>query len=298
MNPIRSLILITSILLSGLTFTGCSHSAEASPPSDQTAVMSSDTLKSNEGKAIMDSISKLYVKNAAFNDTIKSQKSVISALETRTSDLEKWIYIALATAGLALILVGWAIYCVMRTNERITRRRKDIEDLNRRVDILIQKIDSQRHTPVAQSSKDYNALASRLYSLEKTINQSQVAQDSTQVAQQPAKAKAVTEEKGFFGIPTQMSETDGYFKKKINSESDSEVRFKATITDKTRASFEPMIGDRYLATLKSSDTMKFAVETTGCPLAEAKSMTFLTSGEAQLKNSRWEITQKALILLQ
>lgn len=298
MKLIKSLILAVSILVCGLSFAGCDNSEASSiyTQQEKPSTVDKDSLSSKEKQAVMDSISKLEVQIKAIDESVKTHDDGISALKKTAWDAKLWFYIALGIAVLYLIIAVICIIQLIKLNERVNRHRHDIEGL--RYNIQTNSATSQSYQPQRQTSSvgnEYYSLAAKVKDLEQKFAQAESSKRTPKVVQQPARGNATTEQIGYFGVPSQMSQTEAYFRKLIESASDSDVRFSATVTD-NRAKFEPKEG--MISSLKSSDTMKLAVETTGCLLSDATSMKTIKPGEAELRDSRWVITKKALIHLQ
>lgn len=101
------------------------------------------------------------------------------------------------------------------------------------------------------------------------------------------------EKNGYFGNPIKVSQP--YFEKIINTKN-SDARFSVRYNS-TKAFFRPLEGPTYLGALTTSDNLRLAVEFTGCDPRNAKIMTIGNEGEAELKENRWYITKKALVIL-
>lgn len=298
MKLIKSLIGVISIFMCGLSFAGCDDTADTSTYMQQEEPTSAatDSLSSKEKQAVMDSISKLEDQIKAIDRSVKVPGNGISDLKKAASDAKMWFYITLGIAVLSLIIAVTCIIKLVNVQERVCRHRKDIDDLDRRIHTSISI--SQSNMPIRQTSKvgnEYYELANRINNLEHKVAQIQFPAATTPTFPKTVAVKTTTEQIGYFGVPSQISQTEAYFRKLIESASDSDVRFSATVRG-NRAEFKPR--DGMMSSLKSSDTMKLAVETTGCLLSDATSMKTLNPGEAELKDSRWVITKKALILLQ
>lgn len=297
MKLIKSLILAGSILVCGLSFAGCDNSEASSiyTQQEKPSTVDKDSLSSKEKQAVMDSISKLEVQIKAIDESVKTHDDGISALKKTASDAKLWFYIALGIAVLSLIIAVICIIQLIKLNERADRHRHDIERLNDKTQT--NSATPQSYQPQRQTStvgNEYYSLAARVKDLEQKFAQAESSKRTLNVVQQPARGNAMAEQIGYFGVPSQMSQTDAYFRKLIESASDSDVRFSATVKG-NHAEFKPKEGT--MSSLKSSDTMKLAVDTTGCLISEATSMKILTPGEAELRDSRWVITKKAQIQL-
>lgn len=303
MKLFKSLILIISILVCGLSFAGCESDAPVDTSQTGTKMIENpDSLDSKEKKEVMDSISKLTDKFAEVKESISMQETEITELKRTVTDTKKSItllsIIAVSSAVIALILACGSIYLINKLQTRITRHRNEIEDLKSKVLIATSgQQSSQSSSQTSKLSKDYDSLVARVQTLEHKVALVQPSMHAQRVAQQAVPKKVTTELIGYFGIPSKMSETEGYFKKLINSASDSDVRFSATIKG-NHAEFKPREGESYLGSFKSSETFKLAVTVTGCLLSEATAMNTVLPGQAELIDSRWVITRKAIINLQ
>lgn len=298
MKLIKSLILAVSILVCGLCFAGCDNSESSSIDTrhGDSSTVDKDSLSSTEKQAVMDSISKLEVQIKAIDESVKTHDDGISDLKKTASDAKLWFYIAL---GIAVLSLSIAVICIIRLiklNERADRHRNDIEELRMKISNTPScQQNSQQLRQTSNVGNEYYSLAARVQTLEQTIAKEQSSKRSHNVVQQVVPVQPKHAQIGYFGVPSQMSQTEAYFRKLIESASDSDVRFSATVRC-NRAEFEPKEG--MISSLKSSDTMKLAVETTGCLLSDATSMKTIKPGEAELRDSRWVITKKALIHLQ
>lgn len=299
MKSVKSIILIITILVSGLSFAGCKEDPESSQSGTErtTVTVAPETTEPGAKKEKKDSavvelnnrIVKLDSLVSLNGEAIKSSKK---NNDEKFADANLLILIAFTVAALALVIAGISIYLLNKQQESIKRHRQEIESLKaKNSNIQTGQLPSQ----TAKVNSDHLNLTNRVLVLERMLSQIQAPQ--TQAASQPVAVKATPVQTGYFGVPSQMSQTQAYFKKLIKTASDSDVRFQAVIKG-NKADFTPLVGEMYLASLKSSETMKLAVETTGCLLSDATSMTALTPGKAEFRDGRWVITEKARINLQ
>lgn len=292
MKLIKSLILILSILVCDLSFSACGEDAHANPAETHVASNSPDSSKVT--KTEQDSISMQAVQSVQTQapDSTETAEHEAEGAKEQASDSNLLSIIALACAAIALGVAFWLMYQVKKLQERLGRHRQEIDNLGYKTKDNTLYTQGYQSSKSSKSSAEYSDLATRISSLEYAVKKMH-SELNNKPKQQPKVDKNATIQTGYFGVPAQKSETEGYFKKLIEYASDPDVRFSAEIRDK-HATFVP---DTQLSFLKSSDTMKFAVNTTGCLLSEATSMQVATPGEAVYRDGRWEITKKACIIL-
>jgi hypothetical protein len=182
---------------------------------------------------------------------------------------------------------------------RLDRHRKDIDEQKLQLGNMQYSLGNGHSSTIrsTSTSDDYYKLASRLSSVElqlRSISQpnNRIEDQQSHVIGQPV----IQTSNVYFGTPSQAQGDSAYFKKEFKHR-DSEVMFSAVITG-DNAEFRPIEGDTAsLGTLKSSDTMKLAVQFEGCAPSEANSMQVILPGIAKFDGERWYIRKKTLVRL-
>jgi len=316
MKTFRMIILVATLLIGGMAFTGCddskaSNSQQTTPTHEQSESQAeSKPIDSSEKKQVLDSINALgsqieTLKNEQENITseLKTVSSEVSKLKgsSHLFDLISWI-----VAAVALLVALISLIKLSFIQKRADSHRNDLIKLEQRISLLEQKTISSptraRSTYSGISSNEYSSLISRISFIERQIDKMNYGQ--TAVHQNVVQNRSVSdvhkystsEQSGYFGLPTQKSLTEAYFKK-LSDIRESDSRFTVSVRD-TKAEFRPLEGTQYLNDLKSNDAIKMALVIKGCAPSEASQMKVLMPGEAQKTDGRWIITKKATIYLQ
>lgn len=213
-------------------------------------------------------------------------------------DLISW-----ATSIIALLTAVYALIRLNSAHNRISRLRRELGDLNRKLYFLEQKSREGTHAVTSNSrfgSNEYNALENRIYGLELQVcrmNRSSEPENRHVVCDNPIPdlKRENREQIGFFGLPVQMSSIQAYFKGfSANQETDS--RFSVKIKDNV-AKFKLLEGIKYLNDLKNGDVIKMALDITGCAPSDATRMKVISPGVAHKDGDRWIINKKAKVEL-
>lgn len=171
-----------------------------------------------------------------------------------------------------------------KCNDRVDRRREEIESLKKRLD---EHISTKR-------PNNTNSLSTKVQNLEKEI--SEIRKDISKLVisttSSSCNSPANITTKGYFGAAVKGENRSGYFKKVLESQ-DNDARFSAEIIDGS-AKFEPIVP---LSSVKSSDYFDLAVEFEGVSKAEAKDMSVHNKGLAKQRGDKWIIEKKAVITL-
>ncbi len=257
--------------------------------------------------AVMDSISKLNERiselesrqNISTEDVNVSKKEQ-SNYKGKTSLL---IILPLGIALLATIIAIIAIVKAIKVSNRTDRNWSGIDGLSQKLNNLALKVSSNEASCRTSlysgiSIYDYRDLSERISRVERYLRQ-----NISTVNQMPVGNKTVVDHgqekdihRGYFGLPSQMSVTEGYFEK-FDEMRDSDSRFSVEIKGE-KAKFEPLLENtKLLNGIKSGDVIKFALEFQGCALSDVKQMKVISSGEAIKKDGLWIITKKATIAL-
>lgn len=295
MKVLNKIITSLAFAIGAVCFTAC-ESNSTSLPNNPMPEASPETIVSDGKKDVLDSLSIL---SAKVDSLTISQTSLEKEVESISNDLTKYesgdFFEKSILTGLAILSIIIVVVCSVgfkKVNTRLSQDRQEIDSLKAtHRSQSVQPYNTQKKTI---SSNEYSALKQRIDALEKRLSPCKVPTVVGRLKEETTKS---TERTGYFGVPSQMSETDAYFPKLIESCSDSEVRFSANING-DYAEFKPLEGAAYLNDIKSTDSMKLAIDLNGCSVAEANCMTVLKPGEAKFDNRRWIITKKAMISLQ
>lgn len=312
MKTFRTIILVSTLLIGGMAFTGCednnvSNSQQATHiPKQSESQAEANPMDSSEKKQVLDSINAL---GAQIETLTNEQENITSDLKTVSKevselkgsshlfDLISWI-----VAAVALLVALITLIKLSSIQKRADRHRNDLMKLGQRISLLEQNPTRAKSTYSGISSNEYSSLISRISFIERQIdkmNQSQIAVPQNVVQNRPISdvlKDSTSEQNGYFGLPTQMSLTEAYFKR-LSDIRESDSRFTVSVKD-TKAEFRPLEGAQYLNDLKSNDAIKMALEIHGCAPSEANQMKVLMPGEAKKTDGRWIIIKKASIYLQ
>ncbi len=312
MKTFRTIILVSTLLIGGMAFTGCednnvSNSQQATPtPKQSESQAEASPMDSSEKKQVLDSINalglqieKLTNEQENITSDLKTVSKEVSELKgsSHLFDLISWI-----VAAVALLVALITLIKLSSIQKHADRHRNDLMKLGQRISLLEQNPTRAKSTYSGISSNEYSSLISRISFIERQIdkmNQSQIAVPQNVVQNRPISdvlKDSTSEQNGYFGLPTQMSLTEAYFKK-LSDIRESDSRFTVSVKD-TKAEFRPLEGTQYLNDLKSNDAIKMALEIHGCAPSEANQMKVLMPGEAKKTDGRWIIIKKASIYLQ
>ncbi len=312
MKTFRTIILVSTLLIGGMAFTGCednnvSNSQLATPtPKQSESQAEASPMDSSEKNQVLDSINalglqieKLTNEQENITSNLKTVSKEVSELKgsSHLFDLISWI-----VAAVALLVALITLIKLSSIQKRADPHRNDLMKLGQRISLLEQNPTQAKSTYSGISSNEYSSLISRISFIERQIdkmNQSQIAVPQNVVQNRPISdvlKDSTSEQNGYFGLPTQMSLTEAYFKK-LSDIRESDSRFTVSVKD-TKAEFRPLEGTQYLNDLKSNDAIKMALEIHGCAPSEANQMKVLMLGEAKKTDGRWIIIKKASIYLQ
>lgn len=311
MKILRTFIIMATLIIGVIAMSSC----EDSDASNNKQTVSTNELSeqqadekpvdSKEKKAVLDSVNKrvdgLLTKIEAQKSVIEKNQSNIDVIK-KTSSISTLISWTLAV--ISIILSIYAIIKVKSINAQAVRDREGVEELMQSLMNMERNLASSARNKITGAStlsnRDYTDLSYRITKLERLYTQKQ--------AHTTSKVEFGGEEKpmipqpqphtqhGYFGLPSQMSLTEAYFKK-FDEIRDSDSRFTVEIKDE-KAAFEPLLeSPKLLNGIKSGDVIKFALEFKGCPLSDATQMNVKSAGEAINKDGLWIITRKALIYL-
>lgn len=307
MKTFRTIILASTLLIGGITFTGCEDNNVSNSQQKQSESQAeANPMDSSEKKQVLDSINAL---GSQIETLTNEQENITSDLKTVSKevselkgsshlfDLISWI-----VAAVALLVALITLIKLSSIQKSADRHRNDLMKLGQRISLLEQNPTQAKSTYSGISSNEYSSLISRISLIERQIdkmNQSQIAVPQNVVQNRPISdvlKDSTSEQNGYFGLPTQMSLTEAYFKK-LSDIRESDSRFTVSVKD-TKAEFRPLEGTQYLNDLKSNDAIKMALEIHGCAPSEANQMKVLMPGEAKKTDGRWIIIKKASIYLQ
>lgn len=300
-------IIIPTLFWGCMVFTGCEGSNTSNNQQEQTVPQSEvKSMDSKEKKQVMDSISALTSQIEILSTRQESNTENLNKVSKEVSDLKGASHLFdLISWVMAAIALLAAIIALIKLNS-IKKRTNKFKDLEYRISSLEQKtVPSPVRARTGHSeisSSDYASLVSRINYIERQIDK--LGQNSTQVHQNavptipaltPEIHQSNSDRLGYFGLPSQISLTEAYFKR-LSDTRDSDSLFKVTVRD-TKAEFRPIEGTQYLNEIKSNDDIKMALNIQGCAPSEATQMKVILPGEAQKDGNRWKITKKATIAL-
>lgn len=312
MKTFRTFILMAILIIGGITLTGCENSNTSNPQqsnSEQTKQPTEDKyMDSNEKKQVLDSINALVSQIETLSKCQESNSNSLKNVSKEIADLKgaSHLYdlISWVISAIALFIAVIAIIKLNSVQKRGDRHRNELGKLEQRISMLEQKtVSSPARTKSSYSgisNSEYTSLASRISIIERQLDK--ISQSQTTIHQNIVQNRPLSEvrpytneQNGYFGLPTQMSLTEAYFKRLCDiRESDS--RFSVSIRD-NKAEFRPLEGTQYLNDLKSNDAIKMALDIQGCAPSEATQMRVILPGEAKKDGDRWIITKKATIAL-
>lgn len=312
MKILRTLIVMVAISIGGMAMSGCEDSdasnnqqpVTTNGPSEPQAEEKS--MDSKEKKAVLDSINIITTRVDELFAKIETQQSVIEKNQSNINDIKKTSSISTLVSWtltfISMILAIFALIKTKNTNTRAGRNREEIDKLKQSlVDMESNLARSARNNNTGASTlsnRDYTDLSYRIAKLERLYTQKQALTTSSVELERGKKSvmPQILTLHGYFGLPSQMSMTEAYFKK-FEEIRDSESRFTVEIKNE-KAVFEPLLeSTKLLNGIKSGDVIKFALEFQGCALSEATQMKVTSAGEAIKKDGLWIITRKALISL-
>ncbi len=328
MNTLKNLIIILSLFLGGVTITSCSdedeYAAAAAAASDNNFPVSQPVIAPKDSTtqkqentptqkqmqdSILNSISKLDTQVSGLLTEEKEVKDTIDQTQQEIKELKDSSNLKILIAWvIAVISLLTAIIALMSNNtltKRVNRLRNDYNNLDQQVKLLNNQIAAAANSSRSRSSyapansNEYNNLSARISQLERQLNNPNLKNSTQQkqVVNNPnqASAPATPVRTGYFELPTKKSETEGYFRRLLDTR-DSDSRFSVEVRDNI-ADFKLLEGSLYFNDLRSSDAIKMAIELEGCAPSEATRMTTKRPGVAKKDGDRWDITQKAIIVL-
>ncbi len=303
---------MATIIIGGMAMSGCEGSdAFNNKQTVTTRELSEPQVEekstgSKEKKAVLDSINIVNNRVDELLTKIETQKSVIEKNQSNIDDIKKTLSISILVswtlAVISMILSIYALIKVKSINARAGRHREEIDELTQSLmDMRCNLVSSARNKNTGASTllnRDYTGLLCRISELERLYKQKQ-AHITSAVGFGRGEKSMIPQthtQHGYFGLPSQMSMTEAYFKK-FDEIRDSDSRFTVEIKDE-KAVFKPLLeSTRLLNGIKSGDVIKFALEFHGCALSDATQMEVISAGEAIKKDGLWIITRKARISL-
>lgn len=299
------------LIIGGMAMTGCEDSNATNNPESVTTNGQPESqtgekpLDSSEKKQVLDSINVLVSQIESLSKSQEANANNLDEVKKEISDLKgsSHLYdlISWVIAAISLLV---AIIALIRLSS-IQKRANDIGEIGQRVYSLEQKTNTvpvrTKTTSSGLSNSEYTSLTSRIYKIERQLermNQGSAYEPQNAVMSNPVteiRRSSVNEQSGYFGLPTQMSLTEAYFKR-LSDIRESDSRFTVEVRNE-RAEFRPLEGTQYLNDLKSNDSIKMALDIQGCAPSEATQMKVILPGEAKKDGDRWIITKKATIAL-
>jgi hypothetical protein len=207
--------------------------------------------------------------------------------------------IAICCSLLALAIAIFTTKKTIAATDRLNRHRNDINSLKNQLSESKAIPIGYSNTLSSKNNTSYDCfkLSKRIDEIERKLNSKQTQPTHKEdnppiVIDNPVSQKR----EAYFGTPSQAQGDSAYFKKEFKYH-DTEVMFSAVIIE-DNAEFRPIEGNTAsLGTLKSSDTMKLAVQFEGCAPSEANSMQVILSGIAKFDGERWYIKKKTVVRL-
>ena len=311
MKTLRTFIIMVVLIIGGMAMTGCEDSNATNNPESVTTNGQPESqtgekpLDSSEKKQVLDSINVLVSQIESLSKSQEANANNLDEVKKEISDLKgsSHLYdlISWVIAAISLLV---AIIALIRLSS-IQKRANDIGEIGQRVYSLEQKTNTvpvrTKTTSSGLSNSEYTSLTSRIYKIERQLermNQGSAYEPQNAVMSNPVteiRRSSVNEQSGYFGLPTQMSLTEAYFKR-LSDIRESDSRFTVEVRNE-RAEFRPLEGTQYLNDLKSNDSIKMALDIQGCAPSEATQMKVILPGEAKKDGDRWIITKKATIAL-
>ena len=310
MKTLRIFMYMAILFIGGMLLIGCedsnaSNNQQSTTNEQLASTVGEERMDSNEKKQVLDSISVLVSQIETLSETNNNKLNTISKEiadlkgASHLFDLISWII-----AAIALLIAIIAIIKLNSVQKRSDRHRNELGNLEQRINLLEQKTVSSSTRAKSSysgiSNSEYASLASRISIIERQLDK--ISQSQTTIHQNIVQNRPLSEVRpctnelnGYFGLPTQMSLTEAYFKK-LSDIRDSDSRFVVSIRD-NKAEFRPIEGTQYLNDLKSNDDIKMALIMKGCAPSDAIQMTVILPGEAKKDGDRWIITKKATIAL-
>lgn len=312
-KSLKSIILIVTLFIGVISISACKNESQSNGEGDNNpdssnieSMMDPDTLSATkQNKIILDSIANFDNRLKELYSVISQQKASIDRNHSTIESLKRNSFLSILLAWIfAAVSIFTAVFALIKSKQALKLANKyhhKIEEFNDLLTKYENRVTDElrnNNTPFSRmSNHEYNMLSSRITKIEQQLNC-----PSKQVnPQQPPKSPDIprsphpNKQKGYFGLPKKMSETEAYFRDLIGSK-DSEARFEVIVTDET-AEFRPLDGQRYLNDMQSNDTIKMALDIQGCAPSEASRMAVIRPGNAKLAGGRWVITKNASIML-
>lgn len=314
MKTLRTFIIMVVLIIGGMAMTGCEDSNASNNPQTVTSNGQSESqagekpFDSSEKKQVLDSINVLVSQIEALSKSQVTNTNKLDEVTKEMSDLKGpsplYDLISWVIAAIALLVALISLTKLNSVQRRATRHRKDIGELEHRINTLEKKTNTvpvrNKTANSGLSNSEYTSLSSRIYKIERQLermNQSHIQEPQHEVPSNPVSYEQhlVNVQYGYFGLPTQMSLTEAYFKR-LSDNRESDSRFTVEVRN-DKAEFRPLEGTQYLNDLKSNDSIKMALDIQGCAPSEATQMKVILPGEAKKDGDRWIITKKTTIAL-
>ncbi len=313
MKTLRTIVLILAIFMGGNTFISCKDSKIPKTEQGTTSETKSETTDENsttpeDSKQVMDNISDIAAHIETLSKEAESNTSNITKISKDISELKGLSnlldLISWGIAAMALVVSIIALIKLNSLKKHASKNRDEVEELEHRIYILEQKHASAplraHFVKSGIESSEYSSLISRISYIERKLDKMSVKSPMTRPKEVPQDStldtqRNTSEQTGFFGLPSQKSLTEAYFKR-LTDTRESDSYFKVIVQD-NKAEFKIIEGTQYLNEIKSNDDIKMALELEGCAPTEATQMNIILPGQAQKDGERWIITKKAIIAL-
>lgn len=308
MKTLKPFMIMAILIIGGLAPTGCggskaSYNQQTTPDKQSGSQAEREPSDTTERKQVLDSINVVVSQIETLSRGQKTNTDSIEKVSKDVSDLKKssllFDSISWVIAAFALLIAVISLIKLNSVQKRADRHRKDIGDLNRRINSLEQNL-TVASTWYNTTNSECKELYSRIREIERQLykmNQGSFYEYQNKLTTNPASEvkRFDNEQSGYFELPAQMSSTEAYFKR-LSDNREPYSRFTVEVSN-DEAKFRPLEGTQYLNDLKSSDAIKMALVITGCDLSEANQMRVKFPGVAKKEGDRWIITEKATIEL-
>lgn len=272
--------------------TGAENTSEATV--EQSGI--EDTNQKND-TALIKFSSQINEIKATQEDQSKQISKIAEDQESLKGSSNLYTTITFAIAVIALVIGIIALVILYKYNLRLKRLSKQIHDLQEDVMGLEQHNQRKEIPQSGISQKEWadlnlNSLKTRVSKLERDFKElSKGAPTPFKQGEREEHSKKT----GYFKLPSQLSSDEVYFVNILENRS-PDSRFRAEVIEES-AKFWPIEEKAFINAIRSSDTIRLALELKGCASSLAKIMEVNEPGEAKFNGERWMITKKAVITL-
>lgn len=307
---IKKTIILCVCLIGWFALSNCEKSIAAEgdhAAMDNQNLQSQIQTKDNNSKSEIPSFESLTNKIETIDSINDKQTTKIDIQESNLKGQERnlllWGCIAFTLFIISILISVISFLKIKGLRRRLNSHREGIKKINEAINDITSQLTNLPRLKASSTpgDRDLKNLSNRIAKLESFLNQAGVSPTPIQSIKN-ANSPNTKENygasqfppKAFFGIPSRMSETSGYFKELFASPDNADARFSTTIRDNI-AEFSPLDGTRYYNEFKSSDALKLSVDFIGSIPTEIRSMTIIKPGKAKYEGSIWVIVDKAKI---